>query len=159
HELGEEIPGLSSNSEILKRISTALPRLFRVTRVRLYVHNRGAKALEEVQADGKAQPFVIALDAPGGGTEPGVAACFQNRTRLLVPDAPRGRYAGADETGRPPVRTILFVPMYVQGEAVGVLEIGRDKGSRTLRRDEQMLAQHLANQVGLAIQLVGQRSV
>src|SRR5207247_6549321 len=59
----------------------------------------------------------------------------------------------------PRARTLMFVPMFVQGEVVGVLEIGRDKGSRTFRRDEQMLAQHLANQVGLAIQLVGQRSV
>jgi signal transduction histidine kinase/CheY-like chemotaxis protein len=159
HELGEEIPGLSSRAEILKRVNNALPRLFRVARVRLYVHNRGAKALEEVLPDAKAHPLSIALDAPGGGTEPGVAACFQNRSRLLVPDATRGPYAGADETGRPPARSLLFVPMFVQGEVIGVLEVGRDKGSRTFSRDEQTLAQHLANQVGLAIQLVGQRSV
>jgi signal transduction histidine kinase len=159
HQLGEEIPGLSSTAEILKRINSALPRLFRVGRVRLYVHNRGGKALQEVLPDPKAHPIAIALDAPGGGTEAGVAACFLNRTRLLVPDTSRSPYAGADETGRPPARSLLFVPMFVQGEVIGVLEIGRDKGSRSFSRDEQSLAQHLANQVGLAIQLVGQRSV
>ena len=51
HELGEEIPGLASAAEILKRISAALPRLFRVSRVRLYMHSRGSKTLDEVQAD------------------------------------------------------------------------------------------------------------
>ena len=159
HELGEDIPGLSSNAEILKRINTAMPRLFRVAHVRLYVHNRGAKALEEVPADTKSHPLSISLEAPGAGAEAGVAACFNSRARLLVPDASRGPYAGADGTGRPPARSLLFVPMFVQGEVTGVLEIGRDKGCRTFTNDEQTLAQHLANQLGLAIQLVGQRSV
>ena len=104
-------------------------------------------------------PVSIALDAPGGGTEAGVAACFHNRTQLVVPDASRSPFASADESGRPPARSLLFVPMFVQGEVIGVIEIGRDKGSRTFSPDEQTLAQHLANQTGLAIQLVGQRTV
>jgi signal transduction histidine kinase len=159
HELGEEIPGLGSAAEILKRIGAALPRLFRVSRVRLYVHSRGAKTLDEVQTDSKTHPISIALDAPGGGSEAGVAACFHNRTQLVVPDAERSPFATVDQTGRAPARSLLFVPMFVQGEVIGVIEIGREKGSRNFSPDEQTLAQHLANQTGLAIQLVGQRTV
>ena len=157
HQLGEEIPGLSSTAEILKRINGSMPRLFRVSRVRLYVYNRGSKALEEVLPDGKAQTSPVPLETAGGEETP-VSSCFRSRNRLLVPDAWRGPYRQAGET-RPAFRTLLFVPMFVQGEVTGVLEIGRNKGSRTFPGHEQTLAQHLANQVGLAIQLVGQRSV
>ena len=59
HELGEEIPGLASAAEILKRISSALPRLFRISRVRLYVHSRGSKTLDEVLADPKSHPVSV----------------------------------------------------------------------------------------------------
>ena len=159
HEMGEEIPGLSSTAEILKRISVALPRLFHLSRVRLYVYNRGAKTLDEVHADSKGHGVSIALDAPGGGTEPGVVSCFQNRTRLVVPDSSRTSFASSGEGAGPVARSLLFVPMFVQGEVTGVIEIGRDRGSRTFSDNEQSLAQHLANQTGLAIQLVGQRSV
>ena len=82
----------------------------------------------------KTHPVSVALDAPGGGTEAGVAACFHNRTQLVVPDASRSPFASADESGRPPARSLLFVPMFVQGEVIGVIEIGRDKGSRDVHR-------------------------
>jgi C4-dicarboxylate-specific signal transduction histidine kinase len=159
HQLGEEIPGLSSTTDILKKVSTALPRVFRVSRLRLYVYNRGSKTLEEVQPDAKAHSSPISLDQPGAGTEAGVVACFHNRTRLAVPDSSRSPLASADQTGRPPARSLLFVPMFAQGEVIGVIEIGRARRSRAFSPDEQTLAQHLANQIGLAIQLVGQRSV
>jgi signal transduction histidine kinase/CheY-like chemotaxis protein len=159
HALGEDIPGLSSMHDILKRISSAMPRLFRISRVRLYVYSRGSKTLDEVPADPKSHPASINLDAPGGRTEAGVVACFHNRTRLLVPDSSKSPFAAPDDRGRLPARSLLFVPMFVQGEVTGVIEIGREKGSRTFSPDEQSLSQHLANQIGLAIQLVGQRSV
>jgi signal transduction histidine kinase/CheY-like chemotaxis protein len=158
HQLGEEIPGLSSTAEILKRVSSSLPRLFRVSRVRLYVYNRGTNALDEVLADPKAHAGSISLDSPGGGTEAGVVACFQNRTQLVVPDSSRSPFAATSD-GVTTSRSLLFVPMFVQGDVIGVVEIGRGRGRRSFNSDEQTLGQHLANQVGLAIQLVGQRSV
>ena len=93
HALGEEIPGLSSTTEILKRISAAMPRLFRISRVRLYVYSRGSKTLDEVLVDPKSHPVSISLDAPGGRPETGAAACFHNRTQLVVPDASKGPFA------------------------------------------------------------------
>jgi C4-dicarboxylate-specific signal transduction histidine kinase/CheY-like chemotaxis protein len=159
HELGEEIPGLSSTADILKRISAVMPRLFRISRVRLYVYSRGSKTLDEVSADPKGHPVSINVEVAGDRTETGAAACFQNRAQLVVPDAAKGPFSAAEESGGRTARSLLYVPMFVQGEVIGVIEIGRDKGSRNFTADEQTLAQHLANQTGLAIQLVGQRSV
>jgi CheY-like chemotaxis protein len=49
--------------------------------------------------------------------------------------------------------------MLAQGEVVGVLEMDRHDRSRDFSRDEQALAQHLANQIGVAVKLLDQRSV
>ncbi len=159
HTMGEEIPGLSSRAEILKRISTAMPRLFHVSCVRLYVYNRGNKTLDEVEAEVKGHSASISLDSPSAGTEPAVVECFQKRTQVIVPDASRSELVRDWDEADTMARSILFVPMFVQGEVTGVIEIGRHRGSRSFSHDEQTLSQHLANQTGLAIQLVGQRSV
>ncbi len=49
--------------------------------------------------------------------------------------------------------------MMAQGETVGVLELDQDNRLRLFSTDEQALAQHLGNQIGLALRLLDQRSV
>src|SRR5262249_37173165 len=56
-------------------------------------------------------------------------------------------------------RSLLFVPMLAQGEVVGILEMHQHDRSRDFSRDEQALAQHLGNQIGVAGKLLGPRSV
>jgi CheY-like chemotaxis protein len=53
----------------------------------------------------------------------------------------------------------MFVPMLAQGEAIGVLELVRDDRTHDFTADEQTLAQHMSNQVGVAVRLLDQRSV
>ena len=49
--------------------------------------------------------------------------------------------------------------MFVQGEAVGVFEISHQARIREFSPDDRALAQHLANQTGVALRLLDQRSV
>jgi CheY-like chemotaxis protein len=49
--------------------------------------------------------------------------------------------------------------MIAQGEVIGVLELDQDDRMRDFSADEQALAQHLGNQIGVAIRLLDQRSV
>ena len=88
----------------------------------------------------------------------GAVACFQNRSLLSIPDTRRHPFRAAGE--QPPVaapRSILFVPMMAQGEPVGVFQIHADRRARNFSPDEQAMAQHLANQMGLAVKLLQQR--
>jgi CheY-like chemotaxis protein len=62
-----------------------------------------------------------------------------------------------DGAGSP--KSLLFVPMLAQGEVIGVLELDQDDRLRDFTADEQALAQHLGNQIGVAIRLLDQRSV
>jgi CheY-like chemotaxis protein len=49
--------------------------------------------------------------------------------------------------------------MMAQSEVVGVLELDQDDRVRDFTADEQALAQHLGNQIGVAIRLLDQRTV
>jgi CheY-like chemotaxis protein len=49
--------------------------------------------------------------------------------------------------------------MVAQGEVVGVFELDQDDRVRDFSADEQAMAQHLGNQIGVALRLLSQRSV
>jgi signal transduction histidine kinase len=158
YKLGEEILGAPTTAAILKRISEALPGIIGVTRVQLYVYNRTAKALDAI-VDGGLEPESISLSSPPGGTPAGAVACFHYRTLLVIPDIDRSPFPVAAKTGDRAPKSLLFVPMIAQSEVIGVLELDQDDRMRDFSADEQALAQHLGNQIGVAIRLLEQRSV
>jgi CheY-like chemotaxis protein len=158
YKLGEEILGASSAVEVLKRIAEALPGILGVTQVHLYVHNRAAKTLDAIE-DGKRPSASISLSSPPGGTPAGAVACFHYRTLLVIPDIDRSPFPIAGQPGERAPKSLLFVPMMAQGEVTGVLELDQDDRVRDFTADEQALAQHLGNQIGVAVRLLDQRTV
>jgi len=158
YQLGEEVLSASSTDTILKRITEAFPSILGVTRVQLYIYNLGAKTLDAVGGEA-GEPVSIPLASPPGGARAGAVACFHYRTSLMIPDIGRSPFpmAGKDAAGSP--QSLLFVPMLAQGEVVGVLELDQDDRLREFTADEQELAQHLGNQIGVAVRLLDQRSV
>jgi GAF domain-containing protein/CheY-like chemotaxis protein len=158
YKLGEEILGASSSATILKRISDALPGIIGITRAHLYVYNRTAKTLDSVEGDG-VDAESISLSSPPGGTPSGAVACFHYRTLLVIPDIDRSPFPVAAKSGERSPKSLLFIPMMAQSEVIGVLELDQDDRARDFSADEQALAQHLGNQIGVAIRLLDQRSV
>src|ERR1017187_1961517 len=157
-KLGEEILGASSAAAILKRISEALPGIVGVTRVQLYVYNRAAKTLDAIEKDG-VRAESISLSSPPGGTPAGAVACFHYRTLLVIPDIGRSPFPVAAKNGDRSPKSLLFVPMIAQSEVIGVLELDQDDRMRDFSADEQALAQHLGNQIGVSVRLLDQRTV
>ena len=157
YELGEEILGASSADQILGKVSLVVPKIFGVTGTELYLHNRHAKTLEAVGRNGP--EYTIPLSAPPAGPQAGAVACFRYRTLLAIPDTSRSPFPLAGTQGEMAPRSLLFVPMIAQGEVLGILQMDQRGRSRVFTRDEQTLAQHLANQIGVAVKLLDQRSV
>jgi signal transduction histidine kinase len=157
YELGEEILGASSADQILGKVSQVVPKIFRVTSAELYLHNRSAKTLEAVGPNGPG--YMIPLSAPPAGPQAGAVACFHYRTLLAIPDTSRSPFPVAGNEGEMVARSLLFVPMLAQGEVLGILQMDQRGRARVFTRDEQTLAQHLANQIGVAVKLLDQRSV
>lgn len=159
YSLGEEVLGASSAEAILKRIEEVLPRVLDVTRVRLYAHNRGARTLDCVRGENE-EPVSIPLNTPPPGPQAGAVACFHYHTLLVIPDIDRSPFPMASKgarSGSP--RSLLLVPMMAQGEVIGVLELDQYDRVRDFSADEQAMAQHLGNQIGVALRLLSQRSV
>ena len=86
-------------------------------------------------------------------------ACFHYRTLLAIPDIGRSPFPIAPQEGSRAPKSLLLVPMQAQGEVVGVLELDQKNRTRDFTADEQALAQHLGNQIAVAIRLLDQRSV
>ena len=158
YQLGEEILGASSTDTILERITEVLPSILGVTRVQLYIYNRGARTLDAVSGEA-GEPVSIPLASPPGGARAGAVACFHYRTLLVIPDISRSPFPMAAREGAGSPKSLLFVPMLAQSEVVGVLELDQDDRLRDFTADEQALAQHLGNQIGVAVRLLDQRSV
>jgi GAF domain-containing protein len=157
YQLGEEILGASSAEAVLKRIADTLPSILGVTRVHLYVYNRAAKTLDGI-IEQTGEAVSISLSAPPAGTQSGATACFHYRTLLVIPDIGRSPFPIATPDEKTP-KSLLFVPMMAQGEVIGVMELDQDDRVRDFSADEQALAQHLGNQIGAALRLLGQRTV
>jgi len=102
----------------------------------------------------------ISIESPVGLVQTGVVTCFRNRMPLSIPDTRRHPFQspGADQPSVPLPRSILLVPMQAQGEPTGVLQVENSRRARSFSSDEQAVAQHLANQIGLAVKLLQQRS-
>lgn len=158
YQLGEEILGASSAAAILKRISEVLPTILGVTRVQLYCHNRAGKTLDAAPREGE-QAVSIPLSSRPGGAQAGAVACFHYRTLLAIPDVSRSPFPIAADAVQGAPLSLLFAPMQAQGEVMGVLELDQDDRIRDFTPDEQALAQHLGNQIGVALRLLDQRSV
>ncbi|MBZ5581749.1 MAG: GAF domain-containing protein, partial [Acidobacteriia bacterium] len=158
YQRGEEVLGASSAEAILKRISEVLPGILGVTRVQLYSYNRGSKSLDAASADG-GEPVSISLASSPGDAKAGAVACFHYRTLLVIPDVARSPFPMSGRGGEPAPKSLLCVPMFAQNEIVGVLELDQHDRMRDFTADEQALAQHLGNQIGVALRLLDQKSV
>ncbi len=156
--LGEEILAAGSPAGLLQQVRAVLPGLLGVTGVRLYVHNRTAHTLEEVEGGSDSRPLSIPLDRPEGLIPSSAAACFRNQALLAVPDTRRSPFLRDKEEARQ-IRAVMLVPMLAQGEVRGVLEIHDARQTHPFGPDEQMMAQHLANQAAIALRLMEEQTV
>ncbi|MEX2264402.1 MAG: GAF domain-containing protein [Bryobacteraceae bacterium] len=175
--LGAEIFSADSPLEILHRVSAVLPGAFGMETVHLYLYSRGAKKLERLMdnqsgakpgpkaSDDPCCPRAIAVDAPSGTAASGAATCFHNQAPVAISGPRPGPFARLrrkrPDQANPETRRsgLLFVPMLAQGEPIGVLQILGGRGVRAFSGEEQAIAQHVANQLAIAIRGLQQRSI
>ncbi len=158
YHLSEEILSAPTPEAIYTRISDFLVSILGVSRVHLFVYNRAAKTLDALTGEHEAA-VSISLSTPPGGTYAGAVACYHYRTLLAIPDIDRSPFPVSGGNAETAPKSLLFVPMMAQTEVVGILELDHAERAHDFTPDEQTLAQHLANQIGVAIRLLDQRSV
>lgn len=155
--LSEEIIAASCPGDILKKLAAVMPTVSGATSVQLYIYNRRTRMLDRVISAQNPEPFPVSVEAPVGALPTGAALAFRNRTLLNIPDTRRSPFFKAGAKDLP--RTVMFVPMFTQGEVVGVLEVAHAEGIRYFTHEEQAATQHLANQVATSLKLQEQQSM
>ncbi len=156
--LGEDVSGAPSPAEILRQMRAVLPRLLRISGVRMYIYNRAANSLEEVEVNPEFRAVSMPLDNPQGLVPAAAAACVRNQVLLAIPNVRRSpflRHKGEPEG----VQALMLVPMMTQGEIRGVLVLYDLERARPFSVDEQVMAQHLANQAAIALRLMEEQTV
>jgi signal transduction histidine kinase len=159
--LGEAILGASSPKEILGRVARVVPEVLGRVEVRLYLYDRPGRSLDRVLEKPEDEGESISVESPRGLVQRGVAVSFKDRALLEIRDTRLSPFAEDDSelVELTPPRALLFVPMFAQEEVLGVLEIRDNERARAFCPDGSAVAQHLANQMALAIRLLRQRSM
>lgn len=149
YQLGEEMVGAVSPEESLRILNATLPETLGIVSVRMYLYSHSEKRLRPVVEAGAAPSPGLLLEE--------AATCWGNRSLLLIPDVRRSPFHAEGAAGLP--RAALFLPMFAQKEPVGVLEVGDARRGREFSADELAVAQHLANQIAIGIELRERHSI
>jgi CheY-like chemotaxis protein len=158
YRLGEEITGVASAAEIVKKLDAVLPEALRCTGVRLYLYSRGSKTLELIPGGTDSQAFSLSVQPAEGLLPPGAAACFRNQALLTIPDTRRSPFFPDGRPGEQP-RSVMFVPMFAEADLLGVLEAYNNGSILEFTADHRVLTQHLANQIAIALRLMEEKSI
>ena len=158
--LGEELIASRSFADSLRLLQSVLPGLLKVTEVHVYLLDRGSRTLQRVEVDtapGLAQ-IPILVEEPDGFRKKSVEMCYRNRSSIAVPDTRRSPLLDSSQAHETP-RSAMFLPMFAQGEVLGVVAIGDARRARQFSAERRAAAQHLANQVALGMRLLEQKSL
>ncbi|HVX65039.1 MAG TPA: GAF domain-containing protein [Bryobacteraceae bacterium] len=158
YALAEEVIGVSSPAEIVSRLAATLPAVLGITGAHVYLFNRATKELDRVRQAADAKPFSVAVSAPEGALPLGPALAFRNQALLTIRDTRHSPFFPDGRTERLP-GSLMFVPMFAESEILGVVELYDAKTDHEFTAEERILTQHLANQIGIALRLLEERSI
>lgn len=153
YRLSEEIVSARSPADIIRILKTTLPRVSPDASARLYLLRHHTNTLDLESGRGEVPSVSLPLDGAQGP-----AVCFRNRALLVSPDIRRSPFYEASRSG-PRAGSAMLLPLLAGNDILGVLEIHHRERVRRFSLDQQAAAQHLANQIAIALKLMEQQSV
>ncbi|HYP05164.1 MAG TPA: GAF domain-containing protein [Bryobacteraceae bacterium] len=154
--LSEKVLSSNSIGEISRKVQAALPPILNASDVDLFLLNKTGNTLDRIPND-IAPELSISLEQPKGSYASAISLCFRNRTLLNVPDFSKSPLAEAAPEPDLPAASV-FVPMFAQGEILGVIAVNFQVRPQP-NRSQQTALQHVANQVAASLKLQEQQSI
>ncbi len=155
--LSEEVLASSSVSEISRKVQSVLPGLLQASKVDLFLHTRTRNTLDRITNELSPESASIPVDQPEGAFGSAVSLCFRNRTLLNVPDFRKSPIMDRRHDAGLPASAV-FVPMFAQGEVLGVMAVHYRVHLYETRHQHAAL-QHVGNQIAASLRLQEQRSI
>jgi signal transduction histidine kinase len=155
--LSEKVLSSNSVGEISRKVQAALPDILHAASIDLFLLNKFGNTLDRIPNDLTPEQLSVTYERPQGTYASAISLCFRNRTLLNVPDFRKSPLPDSlEETDLP--RASVFVPMFAQGEILGVIAVNFRSRPRS-NRSQQTALQHVANQVAASLKLQEQQSI
>ena len=154
YDLTESFISSADPEAIQQRIAQTLPAVADATHGFVLILNPAKQQLEYVAYSDKPPAPAVSLSAMSGPV-----TCFRNRALTDVPDAEQCPFVDKDVVRRFGQKTLLYVPLMLEGECVGVIEIEDRRRKRIFSSEQVSRVEHVASLSALALRMNSQRSL
>ena len=154
YDLTEAFVSPADPEAIQQRIAQTLPTIADATHCFVLILNPAKQQLEYVAWSDKPPAPAVSLSAMSGPV-----TCFRNRARTDVPDAEQCPFVDKDVVRRFGQKTLLYVPLMLDRECVGVIEIEDRRRKRIFSPEQVSRVEHVASLSALALRMSDQRSL
>ena len=154
YDLTEAFVSSADPEAIQQRIAQILPTVADATHGFVLILNPAKQQLEYVAWSDKPPAPAVSLSAMSGPV-----TCFRNRALTDVPDAEQCPFVDKDVVRRFGQKSLLYLPLMLDRECVGVIEIEDRRRKRIFSAEQVSRAEHVANLSALALRMSDQSSL
>ena len=147
-DLTETFVSRTDAEAIQQRIVQTMPTIADATHCFVLILNPAKQQLEYVAWSDKPPAPSVSLSAMSGPV-----TCFRNRALTDVPDAEQCPFVDKDVVRRFGQKTLLYVPLMLDRECVGVIEIEDRRRKRIFSAEQVSRVEHVANLSALALRM------
>ena len=153
YSLAETVVTHDDSAGLLERAAEIAPRLASATHCSIWIFDHTTQQFE-CEAATEPHSGAISLTAMSG-----VVTCFRNQATTEVPDAENCPFVAQETVRRFGQKALLYLPIEVDGECLGVLELEDRRRKRLFRGSALDLLGHLVRLVALALRQRAQTSI
>ena len=154
YDLTEAFVSPADPEAIQQRIAQTLPTIADATHCFVLILNLAKQQLEYVAWSDKPPAPAVSLSAMSGPV-----TCFRNRALTDVPDAEQCPFVDKDVVRRFGQKTLLYVPLMLDRECVGVIEVEDRRRKRIFSAEQVSRVEHVAHLSALALRMSYQSSL
>ena len=153
-ELTDSLGTSSDVSPIQQQLAETAPSLVDATHCFLLVLNPATQQLEYHAGSDRIPTSAVSLSIISGAV-----SCFRNQSLTEVPDAEDCPFVDYETVRRFAQKSLLYVPLMVDGSCLGVIEVEDRDRKRTFSVEQKAVIEQLATLACLGLQISRQRSI
>ena len=153
-DLADSLGASSDASRIQQQLTEAMPSLVDATHCFLLVLNPATQQLEYRAGSDRIPTPAVSLSVISGAV-----TCLRNRSLTEVPDAEDCPFVDYETVRRFAQKSLLYVPLMVDGACLGVIEVEDRDRKRTFSVEEKAVVEQVATLACLGLQISRQRSI
>ena len=151
--LAETVVTHEDAAGLLDQAADIAPRLTTATHCSIWIFDAGT---QQFKCEAATEPHTGAISITAMS---GVVTCFRNQATTEVPDAEKCPFVAQETVRRYGQKSLLYLPIEVDGECLGVIEIEDRHRKRLFRGAPLELLGHLTRLVALALRQRAQTSL